>query len=78
VNIKTITKETKMTKLEKIENRIFDARDKKYSSPRDFNFGDWICTKYMTDLSIKWEKAVQEQEEKTGVSVKYNFEDLLA
>ena len=65
-----------MTKLEKIEEKIFDARDKKYSSPRDFDFGDWICTKYMTDLQIRWEKEV-EVLEKTGEYIDYNFSDLL-
>jgi len=65
-----------MTKLEKIEEKIFDAKNKKYSSPRDFDFGDWICTKYMTDLQIRWEKEV-EVLEKTGEKVEYDFSDLL-
>ena len=67
----------KMTKLEKIEEKIFDARDKKYSSPRDFDFGDWICTKYMTNLQMRWEKEV-EILEKDGIEIQYNFGDLLA
>ena len=45
----------KMTKLEKIEEKIFKARGKKYSSPYDFDFGNWVCTKYMTDLQMRWE-----------------------
>lgn len=67
----------KMTKLEKIEEKIFKARNKKYSSPYDFDYGNWICTKYMTDLQIKWEKEI-EALEKTGKKVSYNFGDLLA
>jgi hypothetical protein len=71
------TKGNKMTKLEKIEKKIFEARDKKFSSPYDFNFGDWTCTKYMTELQIRWEKEA-EIVEKTGKKIPYNFYDLLA
>lgn len=66
-----------MTKLQKIENKIFDARDKKFQDQRNWDFGTWVCTKYMTNLQIQWDKAVKEQEEKTGVRVNYNFGDLL-
>tara|TARA_A100000172_G_scaffold19287_1_gene10653 strand:- start:479 stop:682 length:204 start_codon:yes stop_codon:yes gene_type:complete len=66
-----------MTKLEKIEEKIFDARDKKYRQKKNWNFSDWICTQYMTKLSLEWEQAKKEQEEKTGVRVDYNFGDLL-
>jgi len=31
----------------------------------------------MTKLSLEWEQAKKEQEEKTGVRVDYNFGDLL-
>ena len=66
-----------MTKLQKIENKIYDARNKKYHDQRNWDFGTWVCTKYMTNLQIQWDKAVKEQEEKTGVRVNYNFGDLL-
>ena len=66
-----------MTKLEKIEEKIIDARDKKFQDQRNLDFYRWVCTKYMMDLQTQWEKAVEEQEEKTGVIVNYNFGDLI-
>ena len=66
-----------MTQLQKVEERVFNARDKKFNQKSDWVFSDWLATKYMADLRSQWEKAVEKQEKETGVVIDYTFGDLL-
>ena len=65
-----------MTKLQKIEQKIADARDKRYQSKRRLNFSNWLSTKYMTDLRIEFNNEVQRLESQ-GIKVSYDFSDCL-
>ena len=64
-------------KLAKLEEKIFDARDKKYSSKRKWDYCDWLNSKQMTTLRKRFRKQVEVFEKETGETIGYNFSDLL-
>jgi len=65
-----------MTKLEKIINKIANARDKRFGSKRKLNFSDWVSTKYMTNLRRQFNDEVQKLESQ-GIKVSSDFGDYL-
>jgi len=65
-----------MTKLQKIENKIFNAKDKKFSSKRKTNFSDWLSTKYMINLRSEFNNEVIRLNSK-GIKINYDFGDCL-
>ena len=70
-------KTKQIEKLAKLEEKIFDVRDKKYSSKRKWDYCTWLFSKQMTTLQKRFRKQVEATEKATGETIGYDFSDLL-
>ena len=66
----------KLTKLKKIESKIFNARDKRFKSKKKSSFSDWVSTKYMINLRNEFNNEVIRLKAK-GIKINYDFGDCL-